>query len=262
MRHGSFPCLTPTPPTHPCSCASPSPPDPHPNPSPAVTNHGAQKLFSALRPLIQSIDSQIHETLLPFLNIFAFATPDPPPALAASTFRPYPLPPGRVSEPYSMTLAEPHFFPEGSFYHGLISVDKELPSTIPKDSPGDVRRPARPGVFLTQPLEGDVVASSDVGVQVVVHNAQLWNADESEPAGFPRGYVSLLIDSREVVRCAKRACGLVLSGMPDGPHTASASLRSREGAMVEEGVSVRFVVCAEGRYDCDSMDACQCVKHE
>ena len=47
--------------------------------------HGAQKLFSALRPLIQSIDSQIHETLLPFLNIFAFATPDPPPALAAST---------------------------------------------------------------------------------------------------------------------------------------------------------------------------------
>jgi hypothetical protein len=87
----------------------------------AVTLHGAQKLFSALRPLIQSIDSQIHETLLPFLNIYAFATPDPP-HTHSTALRPYTLPPWRVLENYSFVLAEPHFFPDGSFYHGVCVV--------------------------------------------------------------------------------------------------------------------------------------------
>ena len=196
----------------------------------AVTNHGAQKLFSALRPLIQSIDSQIHETLLSYLNIFAFATPDPPPHSTAAT--PYPLPAFRVPEGYSFTLAEPHFFPRGSFYHGLISVDEDLPSTIPKEaSPG--RRQGQPAVFFRHPLEGDVFDTAQVGFEFVVHNFPMWDPDEGEPAGYPRGYASLFVNSHEAARCAKRICGVSLHGLPDGSHTVAAALHNAEGAVIE-----------------------------
>jgi GR25 family glycosyltransferase involved in LPS biosynthesis len=219
----------------------------------AVTNHGAQKVFSALRPLIQSIDSQIHETLLSYLNIYAFATPDPPPH--ASALRPYPLPPSRIPEPYSLQLAEPHFFPRGSFYHGLISVDEELPSTIPKESvPG--RRQGRAAVFFRQPLEGDVLDAEHAGFEIVVHNFPVWNPDESEPAGHPRGYASLSINSREAARCAKRICGVVLSGLPDGVHTAAAALHDAKGALVEV-CDAAILLCALSL--AGSLRVCACV---
>jgi hypothetical protein len=104
-----------------------------------------------------------------------------------------------VTEGYSLVLSEPHFFPLGSFYHGLVSVDSELPSTIPKEHvPG--RRQGRPAVFFRQPLEGDVLHTCDVGFELVIHNFPVWNADESEPTGHPRGYVSLDINGREAAR--------------------------------------------------------------
>eukprot|EP00960_Hanusia_phi_P049538 759602-Hanusia_phi.AAC.2 len=84
----------------------------------AVTSHGAEKLLSALKPLIQSIDSQIHETLLDSLHIFAFPSPDSPSSSPSS--RPYRHPPDYIPQlqPFSFDLSEPHFFPSGSLYHG------------------------------------------------------------------------------------------------------------------------------------------------
>eukprot|EP00802_Teleaulax_amphioxeia_P018992 Tamp_19207.p1 GENE.Tamp_19207~~Tamp_19207.p1 ORF type:complete len:400 (+),score=46.90 Tamp_19207:179-1201(+) len=223
----------------------------------AVTYHGAQKLFSALQPLIQSIDSQIHETLLAYLNIYAFATPDPPHTHSA-VLRPYPLPAWRVREEYSFVLAEPHFFPRGSFYHGLISVDEELPSTIPKDLvPG--RSLGRPAVFFRRPLEGDVFHSDEVGFDIVTHNYRMWNADESEPEGHPRGFMSLYINGHEAARCARRICGVLFSGLPDGSHQASAALHDAQGNIIEEQAHVTFVVCALGTYECE-LGTCHCTR--
>ena len=49
----------------------------------AVTAEGAGKLLASLLPLHQSIDSQIHETLLNNLYILAMSSPDPPPGTKA-----------------------------------------------------------------------------------------------------------------------------------------------------------------------------------
>mmetsp|Transcript_6059 Transcript_6059/g.19559 ORF Transcript_6059/g.19559 Transcript_6059/m.19559 type:complete len:294 (+) Transcript_6059:754-1635(+) len=144
---------------------------------------GFSACADALRPLHQSIDSQIHETLLDALDIYAFATPEPPygassdvpPAVqnrgrvsamfddeSAAAYRPYTAYDG--SDPpasYSVTLSEPDFFPAGSEYHGLVSVAHDLPSTIPKlASAARGRPPPKPAVFFLQPLEGDVVTTS------------------------------------------------------------------------------------------------------
>jgi hypothetical protein len=60
-------------------------------------------------------------------------------------------------------------------------------------------------------------------------------------------------------RCAKRICGVVFRGLPDGPHAATATLRDAGGRGVEEDAHVTFVVCADGRYLCD-VGVCECVK--
>jgi hypothetical protein len=86
---------------------------------------------------------------------------------------------------------------------GLISVDEKLPSTIPKDLIPSRRSPARPAVFFRRPLEGDVFDTGEVGFEFVVHNFEIWNSDESEPEGFPKGFASLSINGHIAARCAR-----------------------------------------------------------
>mmetsp|Transcript_12175 Transcript_12175/g.42357 ORF Transcript_12175/g.42357 Transcript_12175/m.42357 type:complete len:1028 (-) Transcript_12175:32-3115(-) len=221
----------------------------------AVTSHGAEKLLSALRPLIQSIDSQIHETLLDSLNIFAFPSPDSP-SSSSSSSRPYQLPPGYIAQPFSFDLSEPHFFPSGSLYHGIISVDQTLPTTIPKE--GAVGRKGRPATFFRSPLDGDIVKGPDVAFDFIVHNFHVWNPDGSEPEGLKKGFVQMSVNGREVMRCGQRMCGVKLMDVEDGNYRASLAMFDQSGELVGEEVEIGFTVCM-GQYDC-SPGTCECVK--
>ena len=96
-----------------------------------------------------------------------------------------------------------HSLTHTNTHTGLISVDEKLPSTIPKDLIPIRRSPARPAVFFRRPLEGDVFDTSEVGFEFVVHNFEIWNSDESEPEGFPKGFASLSINGHIAARCAR-----------------------------------------------------------
>jgi hypothetical protein len=228
---------------------------------------------------------QIHETLLDTLDIYAFATPESPPSV--KSYRPYasyeyaPAGTSRAEAaaatgrggseppcPYTFLLSEPDFFPSGSEYHGLVSVDHDAPSTIPKLASAAWGRPApRPTVFFLEPLEGDVSETGNVTLTTVVHNLPIWEpADESEPAGLRRGHVAIELNGRELVRCGRRTCAVAIHGLPDGPASVRASLFgpppfAGSGSVVRQAVSaaeVRFFICAIGVRDCSSGE-CQCL---
>jgi hypothetical protein len=219
--------------------------------------------------------TQIHETLLEALDIYAFATPESEVADAYRPYIPYENAQARttlrgVAEPpcpYTLCLVEPSFFPAGSEYHGLVSVDHDVPSTIPKQAaatPG--RRAARPAVFFLEPLEGDVSESGNATLTVVVHNLAIWEpADESEPARLRRGHVAITLNGQELTRCGRRTCSVAVHGLPDGPIWARATLfgppsaaSGGAGRLVGDTADVHFFVCARGVRECSSGE-CRCV---
>ncbi len=228
--------------------------------------------------------TQIHETLLDALDIYAFATPEAEVTDAYRPYAPYEYAPAGTTAaaavaavatrggaeqpcPYTLLLVEPSFFPAGSEYHGLVSVDHDVPSTIPKQAAAAAGRPAaRPAVFFLEPLEGDVCESGNATLTVVVHNLAIWEpADESEPARLRRGHVAIALNGRELARCGRRTCSVAVHGLPNGPIWASAALFGPPpaagggvGRPVGDTAEVRFFVCAGGIRECSSGE-CQCV---
>jgi hypothetical protein len=169
--------------------------------------------------------------------------------------------------PYTLSLVEPSFFPAGSEYHGLVSVDHNVPSTIPKQAAHAAGRPAaRPAVFFLEPLEGDVSESGNATLTVVVHNLAIWEpADESEPARLRRGHVAIVLNGQELARCGRRTCSVSVHGLPDGPFWARAALfgppppaGGDAGLFVGDTADVHFFVCAGGVRECSSGE-CRCV---